>query len=88
MEALLHQRSVRMWVAPGNVGSRTRLPCGLSGVHTQSNPADSLTRPGWESAALRMALSLMRSFVSANVQRTSSSFCQAATSGGSSEPQI
>ena len=58
MEALLHQRSVRLWVALGNVGSRTRLSRGLSGCTPSQIQRILLHAPGWESAALRMGLEL------------------------------
>ena len=88
MEALLHQRSVRLWVAPGNVGSRTRLSRGLSGCTPSQIQRILLHALDGSQRLCAWALSLMRSFGSANVQRSSSSFCHAATSGGSNEPQI
>ena len=53
-------------------------------VHTKSNPADALTRPGWASAAQRMGLELEEPFGLAGVQRASSNYCPAAAVGGSS----
>ena len=51
MGALLHQRSVRLWI-------ENQIISWIEWVHNKSNPADSLARPGWESAALRMGLEL------------------------------
>ena len=85
MEALLHRRSAGLWVALGNVARYFR---GSSGCI--QSPIQRILSHALDGSQRLNAFSLssMRSSGSANVQRTFSSCCLAATFGGYSGPQF